>query len=280
MKRKTVKMSKFLFNNKAFPIIAQPEDAAVLLDNGQIRAISYRSDDVLAVMKAVNAGGVNFSHNPHNSAAFLPDKNGDRTRFPGERPYYRPVTAEDIQREAQESGVLVRPELIGTLAATMNSLKAMFTQTYRAYSGDQETPIVGHILVVQKGMPARAAAPHIDDVVLTGHWSSAPLDILTEEPDEVLWEALDKIRRSAMPPDEQAKVLRWLEKNVPEWQDNYMYSNPGDFLIMKGQKGKDLSRREDQQQVCPHKSSALLPALGQVGFVCFPKEKTPELDLH
>lgn len=263
-----------LFNNPAFPVTDDdtPSSLVALLSRVSTRAVALRVPYLTETAKAL-APLIRAPRTEIAQKYIVQSGASDREAFAGQKAYYIDFTADDISREAEQAGLEIDETAIDLLTCRVNRVRQIFTDVYRQSSGDETSPIGGHILFTPKGGIGRTPKIHVDNIPLTGHWAFAlaPLDIMLEEPDEQMWAALDRRKQDSLPVHERNQRDDWLSEIATFRQADFGYTTVGDFIIMKGQRERDLEKSEHRAQVCVHKSSNLIPDMGQATALFFPR---------
>lgn len=93
---------------------------------------------------------------------------------------------------------------------------------------------------------------------------------MTEEPDEQMWTMLNRILYNKLSERRQKEWDVWLAGVSETRQADFSHSVVGDVILSKGQRFRDLSKPEERAQVCVHKSSNLIPRMGQATALFYP----------
>lgn len=265
---------RYLFNNRSYPIVHSPEveDIVVLLKNPTVKAVVYRSPASSATLE-IFKNGITAPNTEIAQKYTVQKGQEDREIAAGRVMYFDTYTEQQISQEAHEGGIEITQTALNALTTCANDIRILFTRIYQAYANDSTSKIAGNILFTPKGGDGRAPQIHADFLSLAGHFAAAlsPLDIMSKEPDQTLWDAINRKKQNCLSPEDRATIAAWLSQMAIEKQDDFFYSTIGDLLITKGQRFVDLDTREGQAQVCVHKSSALIPQLGQATVLFYPR---------
>lgn len=261
-----------LFGNKAFPIVESDQDVVEQLGRPDVRAVVYRNEADAALHDFLKAS-VSAPANRQLAQAFSSTAHySERPQYAGKERFLEPFSSDLILNESLAAGVVISEAAIEPLTRRMAEIREMYLTVYHATGGDPAHGTAGHLLFTPKGGDGRAPKVHVDYLPLTCHWAFAlsPLDIMTEEPDEQMWMMLNRILYNKLDERAQQDWDLWLTGISETRQADFSYSVVGDVIFSKGQRFRDLSRPEERAQVCVHKSSNLIPHMGQASALFYP----------
>lgn len=267
----------YLFNDQAYPIVAKAHEIAALLSRTDVRAVAYRNPAIsksLATLKE----GITAENNADIAHRYkLSPQQDKRDMAAGRALYLEPFKISDISTEASLAGITINPDILELLTSRTNAMREIFTKVYRRYTGDLTSPIGGNILFTPKDGVGRAPEIHTDFLSLAGHWSIAlaTLDILKKEPDQQIWDAVNRKKQNLLSPEERAETKQWLIQKTLENPNDFSPTEFGDLMITKGQRFMDLDKPEDRAQVCLHASSHMIPLYGQAAALFYPRVPKP-----
>jgi hypothetical protein len=260
-------MSDYLFDNPALPVIRSAEEILPALRRDFTRAVTFRHADYDFSNRAIRAVA-NFAE----TRAYHLDAIDPRRRYAGRIGHTGAVDTEDVQRESAEAGIVLDGDTAADFATRCKTLRTLFSTILEDYTDGAIADTTARLLFTPKGGLGRAATLHVDNTILTLHWSAAlaPLGVLNGEPDENLWQALDRRYKDGAGPAELRRIGQILERadddDMLDLRDNAI----GDIVIGKGQRGRDLSQPEARREAFVHKSSAGITRSGQAAFVLTP----------
>lgn len=260
------------FEQACYPIVGSYDEIVGFLRQPDVRAVVYRNEADQAahdfLKQSVSAPRVcalaqAFSSTAHYSA---------RPIYAGKSRFLEPFSRELVAAEAQSGGIVIAPEALDLLTERLAAIRSLYLDVYQATGGDPAHETAGHLLFTPKGGDGRAPKMHVDYLPLTCHWAFAlaPLDIMTEEPDEHLWTMLNRVHYNKLDEPGQLACDQWLTEVSETRQADFAYSVVGDIIFSKGQRFRDLSKAADRAQVCVHKSSNLIPHMGQAAALFYP----------
>jgi hypothetical protein len=270
---------RYLFNDQAYPIVAKANEIAPLLSRTGVKAVAYRNPAIRKSLAALKEGitAENNADIAHRYA--LSPQQDKRDLAAGRTLYLESFKTSDISAEASLAGIAINPDVLNLLTSRANDMRKIFTQVYRRYTGDMTSPIGGNILFTPKDGVGRAPEIHADFLSLAGHWSIAlaTLDILRKEPDQQMWDAVNRKKQNLLSPEERAKTKQWLIQKALENPDDFSPTEFGDLMITKGQRFVDLDKPEDRAKVCVHVSSHMIPLHGQAAALFYPRVPKPQV---
>lgn len=256
-------MSEYLFENPAYPIVNSYRDVLPALRDPFCRAVTLR-DPELAISPLIEA-----VPNPD-----LARKYG-RSYFPMTEKSTGQILCEsyifehDIKREAEDVSIEMDAVAVSDYVDISNHLRDIFIAVFEEFSGLKSSCIRGIPLFAPVAATGRAPHLHVDNNILTLHWSAAlaRLSIANGEPGEKTWKALDAKCSSLS----ALKRLEYLERAVHFPEHDMRDNEIGDVVISKGQKLLNLANPKDRKSVCVHSSSSSIAENGQVAFLLAPK---------
>ena len=267
-------MTAFLFDNPAYPIVTREADLLTGLRDPFSRAVTLRDPQL-----AFDPSSVIAQPDAVLAQKYWRDETAPRGRqASGRNTYEVDLTLADVLAEAQQARVYLSEEAAQQFTDRCNAYRRIFTQVFEGYTGLKDIPMRGYVLFTPVGGRGRSPELHIDNTILTLHWSAAlsRFRICNGEPDEATWDALDRKKQDALSPDEKSANFEFLvgaaRNPALDMRDNEM----GDMMITKGQRGLDVSKPEVRKAMCVHVSSDTIIECGQAAFLMTPKmERVP-----
>lgn len=263
-------MIKHLFNNYTLPVVEREADIVGLLKDPSKRAVTLRDPNLYFDPKHIRA-----IPNPDLAEKYWSDPAMEARgrRISGLNGYDAPLSVKNVQSEADAASIHIDPAAVGTLTERCSQYRAIFSRVFEAYTGLRNTKMIGRILFTPQGGQGRSPEIHVDNTILTLHWSIAlsELRIYHVPPTDEMWRALKG--KQANVSDFQAArnkdlLLRTARKSGP---NKLGYNEIGDVVIGKGKRGKDLDRPKDRGECFVHTSSDRVKDFGQAAFLITPK---------
>lgn len=262
-------MTAYLFDNPAYPIVTRKQDIVPALHDPFCRAVTVRIPEL-----AFDSSGISAAVEPDLAKLYWRDEHHVRKRrASGDRNQDTPLTTRDVAHEIQEAKIKIDPATLIEFTSRCNIYRRIFTKAFEEYTGLRDIPHRDYTLFTPLGGQGRSPELHVDNTILTLHWSAAlaKFSICNAQPDEATWAALDRKNQSAMTPEERARNFQFLVDAASNSALDIRDNRIDDMIITKGQRGLDLSDPVVRNGVCVHVSSKTIVQYGQAGFLMTPK---------
>jgi|GEM_PF-2930756 len=266
------RQNKYLTPSLAYPIATEEEHIVPLLQREFTRAVVYRNPefkfDDSRVMAMSDGGGI--------ALPYWFNKNNPLRLFSGKRVHTDYLTDDVIIGESGDAKIFISPEAVSLFTARCNQLRDIFSRVFNEFTMTEGVVQRGFTLFTPKGGRGRSPELHIDNTILSLHWSAALASFSIHDgdlPDNV-WNDLDIKNRKNLDPKIEAdkialeEIISRLIAIVPQLEmiDNQI----GDVMFTKGQRDQDLLKSSIRQQMCVHVSSSTISQFGQAGFLMTP----------
>ncbi|MBL8640855.1 MAG: hypothetical protein JNL76_01930 [Alphaproteobacteria bacterium] len=251
----------YLTSTKAYPIAYSEQDVMPLLRDPFCRAVVLRDPDFVFDAKEIQALRLEDLAQKYWEDATAPS---GRLRS-GETTHTSLLTVDDIRSESRVAGIVISETALSLFTERCNQIRALFGRVFEEYTGLRNTVLRGFTLFTPVGGRGRAPELHIDNTILSVHWSAALSTFRVcdgDIPDDI-WDVLD--------PDTRKNYFHFLVDALKRHDLQTVENEIGDIMITKGQKGLDLSSRDVRQAVCVHASSDTIIQNGQAGFLMTPQ---------
>lgn len=257
----------FPYDNTAYPLVTSPNEVVPLLRNDVCRASMLREPAWEDGLQAIH-DGIHFATSPPEDLK--------HKKLMHNREQTGPLTEERILREANILGVSIDPQALTLITEHCNYLRTQFIGFFRELTGDEERPIFSRLFINPKGGEGIAPLMHVDDreLVLHSTFKGASLFIHNGSPlPDYFWMRMDSDRFDPfmMSEYERAAHLASLRHSTESYAHQFSHSALGDAVIMRGQRGRNLSDPGVTRTVCVHSSSPDIPQEGQFAIAIYPK---------
>ncbi len=267
-------MTAYLFDNPAYPIVTRAEDILPALRDPFCRAVTLRDPSL-----KFDASSVIALPDTDLARRYWRDEEEPRgRRASGKIGSETDVSLAEIIAQAKEAKIVMSEDAAAAFTARCNAYRRIFTDVFEGYTGLKNIPQRGFALFTPVGGRGRSPELHIDNTILTLHWSAAlaKFRLCNGEPDERTWNALDRQKQDALSPEEKAANFSFLVEAVKNATLDMRDNEVGDMMITKGQRGVDVSRPDVRKSLCVHVSSDTIIECGQAAYLMTPKmERVP-----
>lgn len=262
-----------LFNNEAYPLVSNKEQAIAALRADVTRATSIRHSSWVERAKLINLG-ITIGSDEALAARYNAPKTADNKKMTGQKGYTAPFTYDDIKNEAQENGLIITEQALELLHEHTTEVRGEFVDIQTNMLGHDQFETTGRLLFAPKGAIGRAPIMHVDDVYLTLHetFKGAKLRVHSEKGtafNDTVWDMLDRRKTSKKETENNDAKTQRLMAATRDFNDEFSDTVIGDVVIMHGQKDRDLSDPAERDKVCVHSSSQMIPVFGQVAISFF-----------
>lgn len=261
-------MTAYLHNDRGYPIITSRDDIVPALREPYTRAVVLR--DPASPFDATEVRAANVPESV--VASYWKDETHRRGRVAaGENSYLEPLTTSHIILESLQGGISLSDRAIVQMTERCNQYRDLFDEVFQKYTG-LRVPHRGYLLFTPEGGMGRSPELHVDNTVLTLHWSTAlaKFSLYKGEPSERLWAALDRVRQDQLTPEERAENFRYLV-SVASDPNQTRDNDIGDVMLTKGQRGVNVSDPAVRQGLCAHASSQTIIQNGQAAYLMTPQ---------
>lgn len=251
----------YLTSTKAYPIAYSEQDVMPLLRDPFCRAVVLRDPDF-----AFDAKEIQALHLEDLAQKYWEDATAPSGRLKsGQTTHTSLLTVDEIRSESRVAGIVISETALSLFTERCNQIRALFGRVFEKYTGFENTVLRGFALFTPVGGRGRAPELHIDNTILTVHWSAAlsTLRLCDGDIPDDIWDVLD--------PDTRKNYFYFLVEALKRDDLQTVENAIGDIMITKGQKGLDLSSQEVRQAVCVHASSDTIIQNGQAGFLMTPQ---------
>lgn len=269
----------YLFNNKAYPIVACEADviAALQEDNGITRAVILRNEVAWQTESHIFGDGITMKDDALAAWAYVQDDPDGRfpRKIAGEVSYLDVVNVADVLKEAGEANIIVDPQASRLFSDKVNSQREVFQRVHDACFGIQEDETtVGHLMFTPKHGEGRSPMMHVDNVRLTLHttFAGATLHLLNGITSETQWDYMNASKSGTVMRDVKMQHDRDLTILTQEYREEFSSARLGDAIFMKGQRGLDLTDLSIRETVAVHASSPYISNYGQAGAIFYSKK--------
>lgn len=262
---------RYMTSTRAYPIANEEREIVPLLRDAFCRAVVLRDPHL-----KFEPSGVMAETDSMLAARYWYAPETARGRLAsGQNEYVHDVNEHIIAKEAKSAKIVFTPPSLTTFTNRCNAIRALFSRVFSAYTGMENPVLRGFTLFTPVGGCGRSPELHIDNTILTLHWSAAlsSLSVSDNELDDDLWNALDRGQQNVM--NKEDRALNYVRLVQAVAKIPLVQNRIGDIMITKGQLGLDLSKPEVRQAVCVHVSSPTIKDNGQAGFLMTPKISTP-----
>lgn len=271
-------MVKYLGGNKAYAQIHDPSLVSGLLQDTFTRAVCLHlpsfafNDNAISDQPDISPEAIQkYWNDPTdtNQGRKIPGRRiyiaaNDYERFNLSDQHGLPLTKESIQYEIKQANLSIDQNKISELFNTISHVVNVFSDIVKERNQTDQFYMRCFQLWAPKGALGRSPSLHIDNTDITGLWYAgrATAKIYTGDIPPTIWRALKNgTNRSG-------QVLQNFTDEIDQKETMSLLTNSLNICV--NQKGRDITKPEAQNKVCPHFSGDI-PQHGQAGIALTPQ---------